>query len=222
MLKQRTKMMTIAAGWLASAISGCGLMVTETEITNQPPVPPTATPTPPEATAPEPSAAGSPVAALTPPTDPKTYIEGLPNIGRSNPFDPVRVPNIGGVKNGGPGEGGGNGTSGPGSTGTGTGGTASRPTLPTPPPPPPPVDAQAVQVFGVAAVNGRLQAIIRSPKENVTRTVQVGDRIAGNVLVRAIDAYNTTPAVVLEQFGQTVRVTVGQPTTAQGATPPAI
>lgn len=84
------------------------------------------------------------------------------------------------------------------------------------------MDAQAVKVFGVAAVNGRLQAIIRSPKENVTRTVQVGDTIAGNVLVRAIDAYDTTPAVILEQFGQTVRLTVGQPTTAQEATPPTI
>jgi hypothetical protein len=219
MFKQRTKIVTIAAGWLASAISGCGLMVTETEITNQPPVPPAAPPTTPEATAPKPSAAGSAVAALTPPTNPKTYIEGLSNIGRANPFNPVRVPETGGVNNGGTVAGGGNGTSGTGGTGTGTGGTPSRPTPPTPPPP---ADAQAVQVFGVAAVNGRLQAIIRSPKENVTRTVQVGDTIAGNVLVRAIDAYDTTPTVVLEQFGQTVRVTVGQPTTAQGATPPAI
>ncbi|MFN4270754.1 MAG: hypothetical protein ACK4HN_09825 [Thermosynechococcus sp.] len=192
MFKQRTKIITIAAALLASAMSGCGLIFSETEITTQPdqPVaPPAAAPTPPEPT--EPTAAGFAVAALTPPTNPKTYIEGLSNIGRANPFAPVPP--------------------------------TFAPVPPTPPPPPPPpVDAQAVKVFGVAAVNGRLQAIIRSPKENVTRTVQVGDTIAGNVIVRAIDAYDTTPAVVLEQFGQTVRLTVGQPATAQGATPPAI
>ncbi|WP_051372834.1 hypothetical protein [Thermosynechococcus sp. NK55a] len=77
MFKQRTKIVTIAAGWLASAISGCGLMVTETEITNQPPVPPAATPTTPEATAPKPSAAGSAVAALTPPPTPKPTLRGF-------------------------------------------------------------------------------------------------------------------------------------------------
>ncbi|WP_460193167.1 hypothetical protein [Thermosynechococcus sp. FA-CM-4201] len=224
MFKQRTKIITIAAGLLASAMSSCGFMVTETEITDQPVAPPAAAPTTPEPT--EPGAAGSAVAALTPPTNPKTYIEGLSNIGRPNPFEPVRLPNtnMGGINGGIGGTGGmGNGADGtPGTAGNGagTGGTASRPTPP--PPPPPPVDAQAVKVFGVAAVNGRLQAIIRSPKENVTRTVQVGDTIAGTVLVRAIDAYDTTPAVILEQFGQTVRLTVGQPTTAQGATPPAI
>lgn len=228
MFKQRTKIITIAAGLLASAMGGCGFIVSETEITTQPdqPVaPPAAAPTPPEPT--EPTAAGFAVAALTPPTNPKTYIEGLSNIGRANPFAPVPPPpTIGGVGNGNGGManggtvgGGGNSTAGTVGNGTGTGGTASRPTPPTPPPP---VDAQAVKVFGVAAVNGRLQAIIRSPKENVTRTVQVGDTIAGNVIVRAIDAYDTTPAVVLEQFGQTVRLTVGQPATAQGATPPAI
>ncbi|QEQ01085.1 hypothetical protein RHP47_06690 [Thermosynechococcus sp. QKsg1] len=223
MFKQRTKIITIAAGLLASTMSSCGFMVTETEITDQPVAPPAAAPTTPEPT--EPGTAGSAVAALTPPTNPKTYIEGLSNIGRPNPFEPVPPPDTGGVENGGMEnggtvEGGGNGTAGTVGNGAGTGGTASRPTPP--PPPPPPVDAQAVKVFGVAAVNGRLQAIIRSPKENVTRTVQVGDTIAGNVLVRAIDAYDTTPAVVLEQFGQTVRLTVGQPATAQGATPPAI
>lgn len=225
MLKQRTKIITIATGLLASAMSGCGFIVSETEMTNQPdqPVaPPAAAPTTPEPTAP--SATGSAVAALTPPTNPKTYIEGLSNIGRPNPFEPVRFPNMGGINGGIGGTGsignGGNGAPGTVGNGAGTGGTASRPTPP--PPPPPPVDAQAVKVFGVAAVNGRLQAIIRSPKENVTRTVQVGDTIAGNVLVRAIDAYDATPAVVLEQFGQTVRLTVGQPTTAQGATAPAI
>ncbi|QLL29301.1 hypothetical protein D3A95_08715 [Thermosynechococcus sichuanensis E542] len=229
MFKQRTKIIPIAAGLLASAISGCGFIVSETEITTQPdqPVaPPAAAPTPPEPT--EPTAAGFAVATLTPPTNPKTYIEGLSNIGRANPFAPVPPPPTtggvgngnGGMANGGTvGGGGGNGTAGTVGNGTGTGGTASQPT---PPPPPPPVDAQAVKVFGVAAVNGRLQAIIRSPKENVTRTVQVGDTIAGNVIVRAIDAYDPTPAVVLEQFGQTVRLTVGQPATAQGATPPAI
>lgn len=219
MFKQRTKMITIVAGLLASAISSCGFMVTETEITDQPIAPPTSAPTTPEPT--EPSAAGSAVAALTPPTNPKTYIEGLSNTGRPNPFEPVPLLDTGGVENGGREngptvEGGGKGASGR----VDNRGTASRPTPP--PPPPPPVDAQAVKVFGVAAVNGRLQAIIRSPKENVTRTVQVGDTIAGNVLVRGIDAYDTTPAVVLEQFGQTVRLTVSQPTTAQGATPPAI
>lgn len=218
MLKQRATIITIATGLLASAMSGCGFIVTETEITDQPVAPPAAAPTTPEAT--EPSGAGSAVAALTPPTNPKTYIQGLSNIGRPNPFSPVPLPDTGGI-NGGTGgtggmENGGNGASG---TNTGAGSTATRPT---PPPLPPPADAQAVQVFGVAAVNGRLQAIIRSPKENVTRTVQVGDTIAGNVIVRAIDAYDTTPTVILEQFGQTVRLTVGQPTTAQGATPPAI
>ncbi|WP_298616387.1 hypothetical protein [uncultured Thermosynechococcus sp.] len=226
MFKQRTKIITIAAGLLASAMSGCGFIVSETEITTQPdqPVaPPAAAPTPPEPT--ETSAAGFAIAALTPPTNPKTYIEGLGNTGRPNPFEPVPLPNTAGVKNSGNGgtvEGGGTGTSRTEGNGTGASGTASRPTPPPPPPPPPPVDAQAVKVFGVAAVKGRLQAIIRSPKENVTRTVQVGDTIAGNVIVRAIDAYDTTPAVILEQFGQTVRLTVAQPTTAQEATPPAI
>ncbi|MDM7327434.1 MAG: hypothetical protein P3X23_010025 [Thermosynechococcus sp. Uc] len=221
MLKQPATIITIATGFLASAMSGCGLMVTETEITEQPSAPPVSAPTTPEPS--EPSTAGSAVAALTPPTNPKTYIEGLANIGRQNPFEPVPQPDTGGVKNGGNGgtvEGGGNGPSRTAGNGAGTGGTTNRPVPP--PPPPPPVDAQAVQVFGVAAVNGRLQAIIRSPKENVTRTVQVGDTIAGNVIVRSIDAYDTTPAVILEQFGQTVRLTVGQPTTAQGETPPAI
>lgn len=226
MLKQRTKIITLATGLLASAMGGCGLIVSETEITTQPdqPVaPPTAAPTTPEPTAP--STATSAVAALIPPTNPKTYIEGLSSIGRANPFAPVRLPDTTGGLNGGMGgtggiANGGNGAAGTAGNGAGNGSTASRPMLP--PPPPPPVDAQAVKVFGVAAVNGRLQAIIRSPKENVTRTVQVGDTIAGNVLVRAIDAYDSTPAVVLEQFGQTVRLTVGQPTTAQGATPPAI
>ncbi|MFN4279976.1 hypothetical protein [Thermosynechococcus sp.] len=226
MLKQRTKIIAIAAGVLTSVMSGCGFMITETEMTTQPeqPVtPPAATPTTPEPT--EPSAAGSAVAALTPPTNPKTYIEGLTNVGRPNPFEPVPLltANRGGI-NGEIGDTSRTGNSANGmpravGNGAGTGGTASRPMTP---PPPPPVDAQAVKVFGVAAVNGRLQAIIFSPKENITRTVQVGDTIAGNVIVRSIDAYDTTPTVVLEQFGQSVRLTVGQPSTAQEATPPAI
>ncbi|WJI22919.1 hypothetical protein MZ909_06680 [Thermosynechococcus sp. B0] len=229
MLKQRATIITIAVGLLASGMSGCGFIVTEVEIdpTNQPDQPVA----PPAAAAPDlepepPSVTASAVAALIPPTNPKTYIEGLANVGRANPFAPLLPPNRnagpkGETPNGAPVATGNAGNDSPQTPAKGTG-TPSAATKPTPLPPPPPVDAQAVKVFGVAAVNGRLQAIIRSPKENVTRTVQVGDTIAGNVLVRAIDAYDTTPAVVLEQFGQTVRLTVGQPATAQGATPPAI
>ncbi|WP_297761107.1 hypothetical protein [Thermosynechococcus sp.] len=211
---------------MALALGGCGLFTaTETEITDQKVTDQTAAPPPASPPAPkptEPQTAGSVIAALTPPTNPKTYIQGLSDIGRTNPFAPVPLPGMGGIKSGNgaatPAAPGTKGTgTGSGSTGTTTGSGATRPA-----PPPPPVDAQAVQVLGIAAVDGRLQAIIRSPKENVTRTVQVGDTIAGNVIVRAIDAYNTTPTVVLEQFGQTVRLTVGQPTTAQGAASPAI
>lgn len=228
MLKQRATIITIAVGLLASGMSGCGFIVTEVEIdpTNQPDQPRRHRQQLPQTLNPNPSVTASAVAALIPPTNPKTYIEGLANVGRANPFAPLLPPNRnagpkGETPNGAPVATGNAGNDSPQTPAKGTG-TPSAATKPTPLPPPPPVDAQAVKVFGVAAVNGRLQAIIRSPKENVTRTVQVGDTIAGNVLVRAIDAYDTTPAVVLEQFGQTVRLTVGQPATAQGATPPAI
>ncbi|MCI3279880.1 hypothetical protein L5470_02595 [Synechococcus sp. PCC 6717] len=207
MSEQRAIATTIATGFVAIAISGCGLFVSESEISEPLPQQPAAEA---EAT-PTPAIVPSPITALTPPTNPKEYVAGLSGTGRSNPFEPVPVPRTG-TPNG-------NGNGATGGT-SGTGGAGGSATLP--PPPPPPVDAQAVQVFGVAAINGRLQAVIRSPKENVTRTVQVGDTIAGTVLVRSIDAYETVPAVILEQFGQTVRVPVGKPTTAQAGQPATI
>ncbi|MCH9056350.1 hypothetical protein [Parathermosynechococcus lividus] len=214
MSEQRAIATTIATGFVAIAISGCGLFVSESEISEPLPQQPAAEAEPAAEATPTPAIVPSPITALTPPTNPKEYVAGLSDTGRSNPFEPVPVPGTG--TPGGNGNGATGGTSGTG----GAGGSATLP--PPPPPPPPPVDAQAVQVFGVAAINGRLQAVIRSPKENVTRTVQVGDTIAGTVLVRSIDAYETVPAVILEQFGQTVRVPVGKPTTAQAGQPATI
>ncbi len=219
MSEQRPIATAIATGFMALAIGGCGLLVSETVVIEPPPQEPVAGA---EATPePTPVTSVSAIATLTPPTNPKEYVAGLSGVGRSNPFEPVEPvpvsgrPEENGITNGG------NGNTKNGGNGNGvTGGTAVLP--PPPPPPPPPVDAQAVQVFGVAAINGRLQAVVRSPKENVTRTVQVGDTIAGTVLVRSIEAYDTVPAVILEQFGQMVRVPVGKPTTAQAVQQPAI
>lgn len=220
MLEQRAIAITIATGVVAVAISSCGFFTSESKTESTEPLPPPQQPVAAQATPPKATAAPAPLAitALTPPTNPKEYVARLSDTGRPNPFEPVPVPRtaVPVPRTGSPR---GNGTTN--SIGTvdrkkGNGSTR-RPVAP--PPPPPPVDAQAVQVFGVAAINGRLQAVIRSPKENVTRTVQVGDTIAGTVLVRSIDAYGTEPAVILEQFGQTVRVPVSKPTAAQAAQP---
>jgi hypothetical protein len=65
-------------------------------------------------------------------------------------------------------------------------------------------------------VRGVPQAIISAPDEKTTRTVAVGDRLSnGLVVVKAIDMGRPDPVVVLEQFGQVVEVSVGQPTIAQ-------
>jgi len=209
MSEQRPIATAIVTGFVAVVMSGCGLFVSESEVVEPPPEqqqPVAGAEAPPEAA---PVESVSAIATLTPPTNPKEYVAGLSDTGRSNPFEPIPAPGTGNTN--------GNGAAnGNGANGNGTaGGSTALP--PPPPPPPPPVDAQAVKVFGVAAINGRLQAVIRSPKENVTRTVQVGDTIAGTVLVRSIDAYDAVPAVILEQFGQMVRVPVGAPTTAQAA-----
>jgi hypothetical protein len=95
--------------------------------------------------------------------------------------------------------------------------SAGIPPVPAPLPTlPQPTQARGVKVLGIAMVRGVPQAIISAPDEKTTRTVAVGDRLSnGLVVVKAIDMGRPDPVVVLEQFGQVVEVSVGQPTIAQ-------
>lgn len=219
----------LAAGLMAGFLSSCGLLVSETEVVVPPPPPPPPAPTP-VAAAPAPL-----LESLTKPTQPEARLSILKpgeQVGRANPFEPVSTgedtaPTIlssGDVPLLRPG------TyrspeeisaslrnirtaiaASPGGIIGGPGGTIAPP-----PPPPTPTDAQGVRVFGVAAINGITRAVVRAPNESVTRTVQVGDTLAGGVRVTAIEAYRPDPVVVLEQYGQTVRISVGQSPVSQG------
>ncbi|MDG2991419.1 hypothetical protein L3556_10830 [Candidatus Synechococcus calcipolaris G9] len=224
----------LAAGLTASFLASCGFLVSETEVVVPPPPPPPPAPTPVTA-APAPL-----LESLAKPTQPEARLSTLKpgeQVGRANPFEPVST--------------GEEGTAilsssdvpllrpgtyrspeeisaslrnirtaiaaSPGGIVGGPGGTIAPP-----PPPPTPTEAQGVRVFGVAAINGITRAVVRAPNESVTRTVQVGDTLGGGVRVTAIEAYRTDPVVVLEQYGQTVRISVGQSPVSQGDAPPVL
>jgi hypothetical protein len=80
--------------------------------------------------------------------------------------------------------------------------------------PPPAVSrtalADAITIDGVVQVKGKVSVIVRSPNET-SRTVKVGDRIAGGrVLVKRIDLKQYgDPVVILEQNGVEVIKMVG-------------
>ncbi|WP_373478680.1 hypothetical protein [Geminocystis sp.] len=104
----------------------------------------------------------------------------------------------------------------------------------TPPPLPSPNDAQNIIVSGILNLNGENVALIKTPWDNVTRSVRVGELISDNssgirVRVKAISfGYPTTIAlrennetvlrsinndsgvVILEQFTQTVTRKIGE------------
>jgi hypothetical protein len=165
-----------------------------------------------------------PQVALIRPTDPTVRLREM-RVGRSDPFASVAPPPPPDDS--------------PAPRGNGGGNRPSLPPLPNrsidppssgyqPQPPgvppvpaplptlPQPTQARGVKVLGIAMVRGVPQAIISAPDEKTTRTVVAGDRLSnGLVVVKAIDMGRPDPVVVLEQFGQVVEVSVGQPTIAQ-------
>lgn len=76
--------------------------------------------------------------------------------------------------------------------------------------------ANAVQVTGVMNVKGKLVAIIEAPNEPTSRSVQVGDYLAGGqVKVKRIElGPGGDPIVILEQDGVEVMKSVGRTASA--------
>jgi len=76
---------------------------------------------------------------------------------------------------------------------------------------PAPNQARSVMVTGVVSTGDVPAAIVKASDESVARTVRTGDRLSnGNVLVKAIYAQQSEPAVVLEQYGTEVVREVGE------------
>jgi len=76
---------------------------------------------------------------------------------------------------------------------------------------PSPNQARAVLITGVVSTGNTPAAIVKAPDESVARTVRTGDTLSnGNVLVKAIYAQQSEPAVVLEQYGTEVVRGVGE------------
>jgi hypothetical protein len=99
---------------------------------------------------------------------------------------------------------------------TTTGGSVSTPQAPAIAPPvfePPPLypnDARAVVVSGIVQIEQKDFAIVKAPGEPVARHVTVGDRLSGGqVVVKSINTSRVNPAVVLEQYDQSVIRPVG-------------
>ncbi|WP_353931507.1 hypothetical protein WJM97_02635 [Okeanomitos corallinicola TIOX110] len=76
---------------------------------------------------------------------------------------------------------------------------------------PKPETAEAVYVSGVVLIGKQPKAIIKVPKENTSRYVQAGQRLADGVLVKRIEMNGgSDPIVVFEQYGIEVAKAVGE------------
>jgi hypothetical protein len=84
--------------------------------------------------------------------------------------------------------------------------------LPKPSAAPQPALASAIQVSGVAQVNGQTQVILKLPNESFSRYVSVGERVMdGKVLIKRVENPSAiTPVVILEEIGMEVPRKVGE------------
>ncbi|GAX35263.1 hypothetical protein [Nodularia sp. NIES-3585] len=79
------------------------------------------------------------------------------------------------------------------------------------PPPVKPELAEGVMVSGVVLIGQNPQAIIKVPNESTSRYVQVGQRLAGGLLIKRIEMNEgSNPIVILEQYGIEVARMVGE------------
>ncbi len=79
------------------------------------------------------------------------------------------------------------------------------------PPPPQPELAEGVMVTGVVLIGQNPQAIIKVPNESTSRYVQVGQQLAGGLLIKRIEMNEgSNPIVILEQYGIEVARMVGE------------
>lgn len=77
---------------------------------------------------------------------------------------------------------------------------------------PEPLEAQGVLVSGIIDIDGEDVAIVKSLDYDYSYPIRQGNYIAnGLVLVKSIDSYGENPSVILEQYGQEVVRTVGDP-----------
>jgi hypothetical protein len=83
-----------------------------------------------------------------------------------------------------------------------------------------PLQAMALEISGVIEVEGRTQVIVKLPTESFSRYIEVGDRIAGQVLVKRVEDQQTlSPTIVLEEVGVEVARKIGDKSTANNPNP---